>query len=284
MNVSSILEIYTTFAGWIFNNVLVDLLKLGFFLLPFFFMIVMNMREAAKSGSYKSSIELAVKTIESDFYEMIIVALLFFVPFFPLNLNTIQNVQPERNFISTDIPREITAENDPSQYASSVNPSVSFVQTEFGNPKVPIMFFFVMKVSYGFQYTLSKAIRESNARYDIGAAEHAMSQFTLNDPGLTSEFMQFSRDCFERARSNYLRLASANKIDTLLSPSTKTFLKENPFDINYYGSVVFQDTRGLYKPCDNPEICFRPLQASQPIEGWAYNASRDGQRGIEKAG
>jgi len=284
MNVSSILEIYTTFAGWIFNNVLVDLLKLGFFLLPFFFMIVMNMREAAKSGSYKSSIELAVKTIESDFYEMIIVALLFFVPFFPLNLNTIQNVQPERNFISTDIPREITAENDPSQYASSVNPSVSFVQTEFGNPKVPIMFFFVMKVSYGFQYTLSKAIRESNARYDIGAAEHAMSQFTLNDPGLTSEFMQFSRDCFERARSNYLRLASANKIDTLLSPSTKTFLKENPFDINYYGSVVFQDTRGLYKPCDNPEICFRTLQASQPIEGWAYNASRDGQRGIEKAG
>jgi hypothetical protein len=146
------------------------------------------------------------------------------------------------------------------------------------------MFFFVMKVSYGFQYTLSKAIRESNARYDIGAAEHAMSQFTLNDPGLTSEFMQFSRDCFERARSNYLRLASANKIDTLLSPNTKAFLKENPSDINYYGSVVFQDTGGLYKPCDNPEICFRTLQASQPIEGWSYNASRDGQRGLEKAG
>jgi len=115
MNVSSILEIYTTFAGWIFNNVLVDLLKLGFFLLPFLFMIIMNMREAAKSGSFKSSIELAVKTIESDFYEMILIALLFFVPFFPLELNTIQNVQPERNFISKDIPREITAANDPSR-------------------------------------------------------------------------------------------------------------------------------------------------------------------------
>ena len=107
------------------------------------------------------------------------------------------------------------------------------------------MFFFVMKVAHGFEYTLSKAIRESNARYDIGAAEHAMSQFTLNDPSLTSEFMQFSRDCFERARSNYLRLASANKIDSLLSTKTKSFLKDNPFDINYYGSVVFQDTAGL---------------------------------------
>lgn len=284
MNVSSILEIYTTFSGWIFNNVLVDLLKLGFFLLPFLFMIIMNMREAAKSGSFKSSIELAVKTIESDFYEMILVAILFFVPFFPLDLNTIQNVQPERNFISTDIPREVTAANDPSQYANSVNPSVTFVQTEFGNPKVPIMFFFVMKVAHGFEYTLSKAIRESNARYDIGAAEHAMSQFTLNDPGLTSEFMQFSRDCFERARSNYLRLASANKVDSLLSSKTKSFLKDNPFDINYYGSVVFQDTAGLYKPCNDPAICFRTLQASQPIEGWSYNAARDGQRGFEKQG
>ncbi len=284
MNVSSILEIYTTFAGWIFNNVLVDLLKLGFFLLPFLFMIIINMKEAAKSGSFKSSIELAVKTIESDFYEMILVAILFFVPFFPLDLNTIQNVQPERNFISKDIPREITASNDPSQYANSVNPSVAFVQTEFGNPKVPIMFFFVIKVSHGIEYSLSKAIRESNARFDIGAAEHAMSQFTLNDPSLTSEFMQFSRDCFERARSNYLRLASANKIDSLLSPASRAFLEENPFDINYYGSVVFQGTPGLYKPCNNPTICFRTLQASQPIEGWAYSASRDGQRGIEKAG
>ena len=264
MNVSSILQIYTTFSGWIFNNVLVDLLKLGFFLLPFLFMIILNMKEAAKSGSFKSSIELAVKTIESDFYEMILVVILFFVPFFPLDLNTIQNVQPEQNFISKDIPREITAANDPSQYASSVNPSVTYVQTEFGNPKVPIMFFFVIKVSHGFEYTLSKAIRESNARFDIGAAEHAMSQFTLNDPGLTSEFMQFSRDCFERARSNYLRLASANKIDTLLSPSSSAFLKDNPFDINYYGSVVFQDTPGLYKPCDDPAVCFSCLLYTSP--------------------
>lgn len=284
MNVSSILEIYTTFSGWIFNNVLVDLLKLGFFLLPFLFMIILNMREAAKSGSFKSSIELAVKTIESDFYEMILVVILFLVPFFPLDLNTIQNVQPERNFVSTDIPREITAANDPSQYASSVNPSVTYVQTEFGNPKVPIMFFFVMKVSHGIEYALSNAIRESNARYDLGAAEHAMSQFTLNDPSLTSEFMQFSRDCFERARSNYLRLASANKIESLLSPASRAYLDENPFDINYYGSVVFQDTPGLYKPCNNPAVCFRTLQASQPIEDWPYNASRDGQRGEEKAG
>jgi len=40
----------------------------------------------------------------------------------------------------------------------------------------------------------------------------------------------------------------------------------------------------IREPCNDPAICFRTLQASQPIEGWTYNASRDGQRGVEKQG
>lgn len=284
MNVSSILEIYTTFAGWIFNNVMVDILKLGFIAIPFFLMIVINMRDALKSGNFKSSVEIAVKNIETDFYEMILVALFVFVPFHPIELGAINYDTPSVNFLSREIPETVTAENDPSTYATTINPTVSEIQTEYGNPKVPIILYLILKISYGANYTLTKSLIESNARNDLSAADYSLSQFGLNDPVLSSELMQFNADCFRRARSKFIDLSADGSIGNFLPPVAVEALRDNPDDINSFGSIVFQNTPGLYKQCNDPASCRRTLKASRPIEGWSYDASRDGVRLKEAEG
>jgi len=80
MNVTTVLELYTTFAGWIFHNVVFDIIKLGIVAIPFLVMILNNMKEAAKSGSFKKNVDIARANIESDFYEMILVGIFFLVP------------------------------------------------------------------------------------------------------------------------------------------------------------------------------------------------------------
>ena len=284
MNVSSVLEIYTTFSAWIFNNVMVDLLKLGFIVIPFLFMIILNVRDAIKSANFRSTVEIAIKHIEMDFWEMMLIFMLCFIPVFPLQLNTLAYTPPTTNFLSQDIPETITAANDPSTYATRLNPAVAYVQSEYGNPRVPVVIYLMMRVSYGITYAMSKTILDANARFDIGAAKHAVSQFTLNDPALTSEFLQFSKDCFEPARTKFIRLSAEGKIAGLLSTASKTHLEDHPYDINYYGSTVFQNTPGLYQRCTDPETCNRTLQASRPISGWSYDPGRDGQRTAEQAG
>jgi len=278
MNVTTVLEIYTTFAGWMFHNVVYDTLKLGIIAIPFAYMIVSNMADAAKSGSFRKSVDIARAKIESDFFEMMLVALFFLVPFFPLNLNTIQYQTPSANFLSRDIPSTIKASNDPTTYASSINPTVTQIQTDYGNPKVPILIYFVLKTAYGANYALSKAVIESNARNDLSAAEQSLSQFALNDPVLSSELMQFSGDCYRRARSKFINFSSDGTIDNLLTPAGRAALAENPNDINGFGSIVFQTTPGLYKACTNPTVCQRSLAANRPIDGWSYVQSRDGIR------
>jgi len=278
MNVTTVLELYTTFAGWIFHNVVFDIIKLGIVAIPFLVMILNNMKEAAKSGSFKKNVDIARANIESDFYEMILVGIFFLVPFFPLQLNTIAYQPPAANFLSTDIPARITTANDPSTYSTAINPTVTQIQTDYGSPKVPIAIYFVLKAAYGANYALSKAVIESNARNDLSAAEQSLSQFAMNDPVLSSELMQFNVDCFRRARSKFINFSSDGTINSLLTAAGRQALRDNPNDINRMGSIVLQTTPGLYKQCTDVATCQRSLQASQPIQGWAYSQSRDGVR------
>jgi len=278
MNVTTILELYTTFAGWIFNNVVFDIIKLGIVAIPFLLMIIINMREAAKSGSFKKSVDIARANIEADFYEMVLVGVFFLVPFFPLQLDTIAYEPPVANFLSRDIPARITAANDPSTYADTINPTVTQIQTDYGSPKVPIAIYFILKAAYGANYALSKAVLESNARNDLSAAEQSLSRFSMNDPVLTSELMQFNVDCFRRARSKFINFSSDGTIDILLTPEGRQALADNANDINGLGSTVLQTTPGLYKQCTDISTCQRSLQASRPIEGWGYSPPRDGVR------
>ena len=284
MNVNTILEIYTTFTGWMFNNVVVTLLLLGFVLIPFVMMIILNFKEAITSGSFKSSVEIAVKRIESDFVEMMIVVLLMLLPYQTLDLNAIQYNAPTTNFLSVDIPAKITAANDPTTYANSINPVVSGFQVEYGNPQVPVLLYFAMKASYGANYVLTKSIIESNARNDLAAAENAIGAFGMNDPQLASELMLFNSDCYRRAYSKFVRFASDGKLEGLLTAQGATALDDNPADINHFGSVVFQTTPGLYAQCTNVDECQRTLKAMQPMTGWPYNQARDGVRLPEQEG
>lgn len=278
MNVTTILELYTTFAGWIFHNVIFDIIKLGIVAIPFLVMILNNMKEAAKSGSFKKNVDIARANIESDFYEMILVGIFFLVPFFPLQLNTISYQPPASNFLSKDIPNKITTANDPSTYATAINPTVTQIQADYGSPKVPIAIYFILKAAYGANYALSKAVIESNARNDLSAADQALSQFAMNDPVLTSELMQFNVDCYRRARSKFINFSSDGVINNLLTTAGRQALADNPNDINGMGSIVLQTTPGLYKQCNNVGVCQRSLQASQPIAGWSYSQARDGVR------
>jgi len=284
MTVTSILEIYTTLAGWIFSNIMHDIIMLGFVLIPFIFMIINNTRESVTAGSFRSAVEMGIRRVENDFFEMFLVVFLVFTPFIPLQISSITYNAPDTDFLSVTIPRSISANNDPTTYAVTVNPAVTEMQTVYGVPEVGVVPYFIMKAAYGANYAMTQAMINSNARNDLQAADYALSQFGMNNPQLAGELMQFNNDCFQRSRSKFVDFSAAGTLDNLLTAQGRTALQDNPADINSFGSVVFQTTPGLYKRCDNIDLCQRTLQAMRPIDGWPYNQARDGIRLAEQEG
>ena len=278
MNVPNILEIYTTYIGWIINNISVELIENAFWVFPFIFMVVNNVKESIGAGSFRAAADMALRRSEMDFYEKIIIILLFFFPVAQLDLSTVRYQMPTTNFLSFDPPETITVSNDPSSHSQNIGPAAQGLQAGYGDPKIGLVPYFFAKAFFGFNYTITKALQDVNARYDMAAADVALSTYGLNDPLLGAEMQMFVNDCYKKARSKYFQLAEERKIDPLLTAEGRERLEENPLDINYPGSVVFITTPGLYAACPDHNQCGPTLRASKPIEGWNYSAPRDGYR------
>ena len=281
MNVTSVLEIYTIFAAWMFSNLVYDVLRL-IVILPFVVMIIKNVASAHRSSGFKSGIDQAISNIEVDFVTMIIVLLFGFIPFFPLQINSLAYEPPEVLNLSQDVPEEITVTNDPTKYSQTLNPVIQDLSATLGDTEIPIAMSLIMRFGYGINHALSKGILDSASRNDLQAAKLAMSKFKIGDASLSEQFRQFGSDCFNRARSRFYQWNREGTLADHLSPESIQILEDNPDDVTYYSSEVFINTPGLYAACPNASDCNTSLRSTIPIAGFPYNAARDGQR-LEEA-
>lgn len=281
MVVTSVLEIYTVFSAWMFSNLLFDVLRL-IIILPFIVMIIRNVAAAHRSAGFRSGIDQAISSIEVDFVAMMVVVLFGFIPFFPLEISSLSYEPPEVVFVSEPVPPQIDVTNDPTQYSDTLNPIVQDLSNQLGDVEVPIAMFLFMRVSYGINHALSKGILDSASRNDLQAAKLAMSKFKIGDASLTEQFRQFGSDCYNRARSRFYSWSQDGSLASRLSPAAIAILEDNPEDVTFYSSEVFQLTPGLYAACPNASDCNTSIRSTVPIEGFPYNAARDGQR-LEEA-
>jgi hypothetical protein len=234
------LEYYLTLVGWIVNNGIWELLVAsGVFALPFLAIILQEWLRARSEGADEGNKGvLSSLRIENRVWVAIVVIMFAGIPFFEVDLNTI-----EYDITRSTQCQVSVAKPDETRW------STTFTTLNNQSAKVPVWWFFM--------HSLSKAITGGSIaaipcgtdlrqiRIDIDASRIA-------DPILAQEVSDFSQDCYGPARARMFM-------------SRPTLSEEQMDDINWIGSKHLLNTSGYYDR----------YHSKTPRSRWPYNATRD---------
>jgi len=276
MNVTSVLEIYTTYAGFLFANQINELLT-AVLAIPFIVMILRALFESSQSSGFRSGIKQAVAIIEPQTYVMLLVIGGCFVPLIPLQLNSLR-YDASASITSTNIPEEITAANDPTTYAETAKPSVERLSSTYGEPRISLITAAVIRISYGVNHVLQKRILDASQNGDLRLAQFNLSQYKLATPALTAESQNFASDCYARARSKFFSWTQLQQENNIPSAALQEVI-DNPSVLQKFSADVYRLTPGLYQRCRDSSVCQETITARNPVEGFPYTVARYGVRG-----
>lgn len=249
MSVDSYLEMFTTLYGWLFYNIIWDVLvSTGIVLLPFIGIVLDNVIEAYRDFDVEDASSVAQKWIEVDVIVAMMVITVAANPFFSFQASEVSYTPPA---ILGVVPPAVNADTP----GESTFATLSFV----GHPAsadVPPWWYGVSQLGSG----LNRAIMEGVPNVlDFRNYEKAMNTIDISDPLLKAEVNDFYRDCFVPARSKYYReRPSSPAIDALINANGED-------DPDWVGSRVFLGTGGYYDS----------LRAGKSVEPFLYDPLRD---------
>ena len=252
MSVDSYLELFTTLYGWMFYNIIWDvLISTGIVLIPFIGFAANNIFEAYRNHDSETgeSLRYALRGIEVDTLLAFVVITLAGNPFFSFEASEV-SYTPPAILINPAEPEVTAAHGTSSTYAT-----ISFA----GRPnsvEVPVWWYGVQQLSAG----VNRAIMEGvPSVLDYRAYMREMDFMKIKDPALREQVNDFYSQCFLPARSKYMR----EKPDTL---AIQNYLSEHgQTDPDWMGSRVYLNTVGYYDS----------LRAQRLVAPFLYDPIRD---------
>lgn len=248
MAVDSYLELFTTLFGWQWYGVIWDVLSdTGIIYIPFIIMVIETWRKAARGGSYGNVHDLALRSLEIEFYIAIFVAIIAGPPTVTLNAN----------MLSYQAPPSLSEPAPP--VASTGTPQSTFGATgAFGGApssvQIPIWWYTVLSLSKGVNHAILAGVPNA---IGIRQVQQQAKLASISDPVLRAEAARFYSECFVPARSKYLR-------EKPTSGTVNIILNEyGEDDPEWMGSHLYL---ALYYP---------NMRAMRQVPGWRYNSVRD---------
>lgn len=251
MSVDSYLELFTTLYGWLFYNVIWDVLvSTGVALLPFVGILLDNIIDSYQEYEPEDAARYALKGIEVEVVIAMIVITLAGNPFMTFQASEITYTPP--SLLGSGPPHGTVSAADNSE---STFATISFV----GHPSsvdVPPWWYGVSQLSSGTNRAIMEGIP---AILDYRNYMSEINTMTIEDPLLRSQVNDFYRDCFVPARSKYFsEQPTSGAITTLLNTHGED-------DIDWIGSRVYLNMAGYYDT----------FRAGKLVEPFLYDPIRD---------
>ncbi|WP_460322785.1 conjugal transfer protein TraG N-terminal domain-containing protein [Pseudomonas ogarae] len=234
------LEYYLTLVGWIVNNGIWELLVAsGVFTLPFLAIIIQEWLRARSEGADEGNKGvLSSLRIENRVWVAIVVIMFAGIPFFPVDLNTIEFDSTR----STQCQVSVAAPQD-TRWSST------FITLNNQSAKVPVWWFFM--------HSLSKAITGGSIAAipcgtDLRQMRMDIDATRIDDPILAQEVVDFSQDCYGPARARMFM-------------NRPNLSEQQTDDINWIGSKQLVNSSGYYDR----------YHSKTPRSHWPFNTARD---------
>lgn len=251
MAVDSYLELFTTLYGWLFYNVIWEVMvETGMVFLPFLGIILDNFIEAFRKDEGEDSVGESIRNLEVDLIIAFLVVMAAGNPFWVLDATEVMFTPgPPLDMSSTQEHPSIDA-NDVSEQTYG---SVAFI----GHPtevKVPVWWYGVMQLSKGITHAVRVA---APSKLNYREYIKFMNTSEINDKHLSEETNDFFRDCFVPARSKYhSEKPDTPAIDVLLAAHGRD-------DVEYVGSRVLQ------------LLYYSDMRAREVVDGYPFSPLRD---------
>lgn len=237
---SDYLEYYLTLVGWLINNGLWSVLVAsGMVALPFIAIVLQEwLRARAEGADEGNKGVLSSMRIENRVWVAVAVIMFAGIPFIPVTLNTIQfdRTRSEQCQVTLALPNE-----------TQWNPVFTTLNNQ--SARVPIWWFFMHAVSKALT---GAAVASIPCGTDLRQMRMDINAIRIDDPVLSQEVADFTRDCYGLARAR-------------LFMNRPTLTDEQTTDVTWIGSNVFLDTAGFYDT----------YRSRTPRSAWPYDPTRD---------
>lgn len=237
---SDYLEYYLTLVGWLINNGLWSVLVAsGMVALPFIAIVLQEwLRARAEGADEGNKGVLSSMRIENRVWVAVAVIMFAGIPFIPVTLNTIQfdRTRSEQCQVTVALPNE-----------TQWNPVFTTLNNQ--SARVPIWWFFMHAVSKALT---GAAVASIPCGTDLRQMRMDINATRIDDPVLSQEVADFTRDCYGLARAR-------------LFMNRPTLTDEQTTDVTWIGSNVFLDTAGFYDT----------YRSRTPRSAWPYDPTRD---------
>jgi hypothetical protein len=252
MSVDSYIELFTTLYGWLFYNIIWDVLVTsGAVLLPFIGIVIDNVLDAYQENEPEDAARVALRTIEIEVIIAFIVITLAGNPFFTFQASEVSYTPPD--LLETGAPEHATTTAAVANYSTYA--TISFV----GHPnsvEIPPWWYGVSQFGSGINRAIMEGIPPKlNFREYI----NRIDTMKIEDPLLKQQLNDFYRDCFVPARSKYYE----EKPTSVLITSLMT--QHGADDVDWLGSRVYLSLPGYYN-------AIRPMKLIKPFP---YSPLRD---------
>ena len=278
LSVSGILEGYLTLYGWqVYSSLFLLLIAVGAVLYPVARIIFDATLAFTETGQNPA---LGARGFIVRLLIYILVLVLGLIPLVPLSVNavSVQNKCGRESLLTL-------GQHYPFLQNRSEG-SLGGVQ----NAHVPLLPYLAMALASGFNAVLNQATPCMADLTHLSMALNLLDFSAADDPNaLRTAVDRFERECGSRARElalgfldgKYLGGAGREYLEEQLAKYAKT-PEERKKQLVYFGSPFFQEV--FYKPCSGGDqttpaglLCtMLPLRALQPVPGFPYDASRDG--------
>jgi hypothetical protein len=234
------LEYYLTLAGWIVSNGIWDVLaSSGLFALPFAIIVIQEwLRAHAEGADEGNKGVLSSLRIENRVWAAVMVIVFGCVPFVPVDLSTLQFDRSRSAQCNTSVP--LPGDTGWSNAYTTLNGQSAMV---------PIWWFVVHFISKG---VTGGAVAAIPCGVDLRQMRMEIDATRINDPVLTQEVSNFTRDCYSQARAK-------------LFTNRPTLTSQQMQDVSWIGSRYFLDTPDFYDT----------YHASNALDAWPYDSVRD---------
>lgn len=266
MQLDSYLEIFTTFYGWAFANIIGEIIVgTGLAVLPFGVIVFNAWREAREQGISHGGVLGLIESVSTKLIVAMFVMSLCFAtsPITSLHKLNLSYTPPDTYDGSPPVTGSSqggTASGFDTGMADALTGSFS----RAGNLSyVPAWWFSVMAISSGMNNAFRNGL--NNAGRDFRVLEDMARNATIEDSALLHEVQRFYSECFVPARSQYMAMNKANISASGLAILDKDNTAYGPTDVDWMGSQFMRTEPGFYDS----------RRSYNPVPGWAIDFSRD---------
>ncbi len=270
MTVGSVLEIYTTYFGWAFYDLLWELLAgIGLIYIPFITAVYQSWKAPVVSAQRSHPAALvSLKQMQWSIYPMLLMVLFAGVPLITLDLVDLK-------YPTLICEGETTEEVSGGVTGTTFDKMDDFVAVD-GAVSVPIIWYLGMAIMNG---TSRAAIASVPCFEDISGLDYKLRNLTLDHEPLRKEFTRFANECFVPVKSKFMEAMGDGQWGEYTQEAFADGIGEDKWDESdpfYIGSDFYFETEGFYKPCVEPDTCgLHRYRAKTPVDGYGYDVSRD---------